>query len=195
MSVKVSVAYHSGYGHTKKVAEAVFEGAKGFAGSQASIIAVDTITDADWETLDASDAIIFGCPTYMGSVSAKFKDFIDKTSGRWMKQAWKNKVAAGFTNSGSYSGDKLSTLIQLNVLAMQQSMIWVSAGMLPPSLSGVEGPDSKQHNRIGSYMGLMTQSNTQSGPDIAPPVGDLETAQLFGRRVAEVAAQFVKGRG
>ena len=195
MSVKVSVAYHSGYGHTKKVAEAVFEGVKGFGGAQASIIAVDTMTDADWETLDASDAIIFGCPTYMGSASAKFKDFIDKTSGRWMKQTWKNKVAAGFTNSGSYSGDKLSTLIQLNVLAMQQSMIWVSAGMLPPSLSGVEGPDSKHHNRIGSYMGLMTQSNTQSGPDIAPPIGDLETAKIFGKRVAEIAAQFVKGRG
>jgi NAD(P)H dehydrogenase (quinone) len=194
MSVKVSVAYHSGYGHTKKVAEAVFEGIKDFGGAHANIIAVDAISDADWETLDASDAIIFGCPTYMGSASAKFKDFIDKTSVKWMKQTWKNKIAAGFTNSASYSGDKLSTIIQLNVLAMQQGMIWVGQAIMPPSLSGVEGPDSKHHNRLGSSMGLMTQANAQSGPDIAPPIGDLETAKLFGKRVAEIAAQFVKGR-
>lgn len=193
MTVKVTIAYHSGYGHTKKVAEAVYEGAKSFGGSKVEIIAVDSMKDSDWNILDASDAIIFGCPTYMGSASAKFKEFIDKTSAQWMKQSWKNKIAAGFTNSASYSGDKLSTLTQLNVLAMQHGMIWVGLGMMPPSLDGIEGPDSKQLNRVGSYMGLMTQANARSAPDITPPVGDLESAKIFGKRVAEITTQFVKG--
>jgi len=40
-----------------------------------------------------------------------------------LEQRWKDKVAAGFTNSASQSGDKLSTLFQLNVFAMQMGMI------------------------------------------------------------------------
>jgi len=62
----VVVIYHSGYGHTKKQAEAVAEGAK------ADLIAINEagdITEADWTKLDAAKAIILGSPTYMGSVS------------------------------------------------------------------------------------------------------------------------------
>jgi len=43
----------------------------------------------------------------------------------WLEQRWKDKIAAGFTNSASQSGDKLSTLLQLTVFAMQMGMIWV----------------------------------------------------------------------
>ena len=58
---KTVVIYHSGYGHTQRVAQFVAQGAN------ATLIAIDAdgnITDADWETLDAADAIIFGSPTY-----------------------------------------------------------------------------------------------------------------------------------
>ncbi len=57
---KTVVIYHSGYGHTQRVAQFVAEGAK------AQVIPIDAdgnITDADWTTLDAADAIIFGSPT------------------------------------------------------------------------------------------------------------------------------------
>eukprot|EP01031_Cornospumella_fuschlensis_P008184 gene8184-10097_t len=60
---KIVVLYHSGYGHTKKVAEAV----AGAAGAQ--LIAIDAegnITEADWATLAAADGVVFGTPTYMG---------------------------------------------------------------------------------------------------------------------------------
>jgi hypothetical protein len=51
----------------------------------------------------------------MASVSAPFKAFMDATSNEVMAKgfAWKDKIAAGFTNSGSRSGDKLASLIQL----------------------------------------------------------------------------------
>ena len=58
--------------------------------------------------LASADGIAFGCPTYMGSVSAKMKAFMEHSSGAWYGAAWKNKVAAGFTNSASWSGDKLN---------------------------------------------------------------------------------------
>ena len=190
MTKNISIVYHSGYGHTAKVAEAVAEGIK-MGGSAAHLHRIDAegnLTDSTWEALDKSDAIIFGSPTYMGSASWQFKKFADASSKRWMQQTWKNKVAAGFTNSGTLSGDKLATLQQMIILAMQQNMIWVGADQMAPYPKGTDVAGSDQINRIGSYSGLMTQSNNES-PEIVPPKGDLETAKLFGKRVAEITAK------
>jgi len=78
------------------------------------------------EALDSSDGIVFGCATYMGSASAIFKSFLEAAFlPHWLEQRWKDKVAAGFANSASQNGDKLSTLFQLIVFAMQMGMIWV----------------------------------------------------------------------
>lgn len=182
---KVSVIFHSGYGHTKKVAEHVALGVEKVLG-ECQLINVDELDDAKWALLDSSDAIIFGCPTYMGGVSAKFKAFIDSASGRWMRQTWKDKLAAGFTNSGSMSGDKLATLFALFVNASQHGMIWVGQVGASPSLKGLEAAQITDVNRIGSWVGLMTQSN-QDSPEITPASGDLETAELFGERIAAIA--------
>ena len=57
--------------------------------------------------LELADAIIFGAPTYMGGASGPFKTFIDSTSKSYATGAWKDKIAAGFTNSASRSGDKV----------------------------------------------------------------------------------------
>ncbi len=86
---KVVVVYHSGYGHTQKQAEAVA------AGANAQLIAIDAegnIGEADWVSLAAADAIVFGSPTYMGSVSWQFKKFSDASSKPWLGQQWKDKV-------------------------------------------------------------------------------------------------------
>src|SRR6478609_4073038 len=98
----VSVAYHSGAGHTTVLAEAVGAGATG-AGAEAHLIQVDVITEEQWSLLDRSDAIVFGSPTYMGTASGAFHAFAEATSPRFPTQAWKDKLAAGFTNSGSKS--------------------------------------------------------------------------------------------
>ena len=193
MSIRVVVIYHSGYGHTAKVAQAVGEGARQRADAQVDILSVDGLDEQGWAVLDAADAIIFGAPTYMGGVSGQFKIFIDSASKRWFNQDWKNKIAAGFTNSGAYNGDSLNTLHQLSANAMQHSMIWVGTGLMGATAKGIEGPDSNAINRVGSFLGLATQSNNES-PDITPPRGDLETAILFGKRVADITAQFVAGQ-
>lgn len=190
MTLSIAIAYHSGYGHTAKVAEAIADGAKTIAGAAVHLIKVDTITEADWATLDAANAIVFGAPTYMGGPSAQFKTFADATSKRWFTMAWKDKIAAGFTNSGSLSGDKLASLQQLSILALQHGMIWVGQTESAPLLEGTQVAGIDAINRIGSTLGLMTQSNQKAGPDIAPGTGDLETARCFGKRIAEVTARF-----
>ena len=83
------------------------------------------------------------------------------------------------------NGDKLSTLHYLFTLAMQHSGIWVGTGMMPANTKAAQRNDI---NYVGSFCGAMAQSPSDSSPDEMLP-GDLETARLFGKRVAEVAAR------
>jgi NAD(P)H dehydrogenase (quinone) len=43
----------------------------------------------------------------MGGPSWQFKRFADGSSKPWFAQVWEDKIAAGFTNSASMSGDSL----------------------------------------------------------------------------------------
>ena len=189
---RIAIVYHSGYGHTAKQAQAVLAGAAAIAGSDARLYAVADLGDVEWAELEVADAIIFGSPTYMGSASAPFKGFMDASSKVWFTQKWKNKIAGGFTNSASMNGDKLNTLVQFAVFAAQHGMIWVGAG-LPPSNSS--SAQRNEPNFLGSYLGAMAQSPADAAPEVAPPAGDLETARLYGQRIAEMAQQFARGRG
>lgn len=166
------------------MAQSVADGARSVAGADVSLLEVDRIDDAGWTSLRQADAIVFGSPTYMGSVSGPFKVFADATAKIWLTQGWKDKVAGGFTCSLSMSGDKLSTLQYLVVLAMQHSMIWVGTGMLPASEPG--DPDAM--NRLGSGIGPMGQAGNVPA-DVEPPDGDLETCHAYGQRIAQMAAR------
>ena len=191
---KIAIVYHSGYGHTKKQAEHVMKGAKD-AGADVSFLDAAELGNPEegpWDALDAADAIIFGSPTYMGSVSGPFEQFADASSKKWFNQAWKDKLAAGFTNSSSFAGDKQGTLQRLHVLAMQHGMIWVSLGLMPGKPSH-PGDDEDNLNRLGFYIGAAAQSDNDKGPDEVPRASDLATARHLGRRVAEVAGRYRRG--
>jgi multimeric flavodoxin WrbA len=190
----VAVVYHSGYGHTAVVAEHVAKGAASVPGVSVELYRADDLPAPEtgpWAELAAADAIIFGAPTYMGSASAIMKQFMDASSKVWFSRGWKDKIAAGFTNSASWSGDKLSTLEQFAVFAAQHGMIWTGGGLLPGNNSSTGSPEDV--NRVGSFLGLMTQSNADQGPDLAPPLSDRRTAELFGQRVAEVVVRWKSG--
>ncbi|MEU1042311.1 flavodoxin family protein [Streptomyces sp. NPDC005551] len=186
----VSIAYHSGYGHTAVLAEAVRAGAAD-AGAVVHLIKVDEITEEQWALLDASDAIVFGSPTYMGTASGAFHAFAEESSKRWFGQDWKDKLAAGFTNSASKSGDKLHTLQFFQTLAAQHGMHWVSLGLLPGwnSTTGSEN----DLNRLGFFAGAAAQSNNDQGPE-GVHKADVATAEHLGRRVARTARIFALGR-
>lgn len=179
----IAVVYHSGYGHTKRMAESVA------AGAGATLVAIDAegnLSDSDWEVLNKADAIIFGSPTYMGSVTWQFKKFAEASSKAWFTQAWKDKIFAGFTNSATMNGDKHSTLHYFITLAMQHSGIWVGTGLMPSNSKAAQRNDV---NYVGSFAGAMAQSPSDSSPEEMLS-GDLETAKLFGQRVAATAARF-----
>lgn len=188
----VAIVYFSAQGHTHQLAEAVAAGAGGVPGTTVKVhrIVGTEITDGRWKNpavmadLARADAIVFGTPTYMGGYSAQMKAFIDAASAAWLNLEWKDKIAAGFTHSQGLSGDKLNTLQGLAVNAMQHGMIWVGTALLPGS------PEPGAVNRLSSFTGAMAQ--TVYGQEKVN-AGDLETATLLGRRVAEVTARWVRG--
>jgi NAD(P)H dehydrogenase (quinone) len=193
----VFIVYHSGFGHTKLQAEAVHRGAASVVGTRAEIRTTEEAS-SNLDELDQADAIIFGSPTYMGSMSADMKRFIEVATKKWSTMAWKDKIAGAFTNSSSFSGDKLNTLLGLVINAMQHGMIYVGTAMLPSAnrpeeLKQIAGPSAEAWNRVGSWTGAMSAS-FQVAPPEAPGPGDIQTAELYGKRIAEITERWIKAK-
>jgi NAD(P)H dehydrogenase (quinone) len=187
---KIAIVFHSGYGHTKRVAEHVGKGAAS-TGVSVDLVAIDAegnIPEAGWATIKAADGVIFGSPTYMGMVSWQFKKFADASSKPWYTMDWKGKIAAGFTNSATLNGDKGSTIAYLALLAAQHKMLWTGSGMHP---SNAKAHTRDDLNNLGGYQGLLVVSPSDAGVD-EMIAGDLKTAEAFGVNVAEVVKS-VKG--
>lgn len=182
MNKSISIVFHSGYGHTLKVAEAIAQGSGG------DVLAIDEqgeLAPAAWDQLENARAIVFGSPTYMANVSWQFKKFIDASSAVWARQGWKDKLAAGFTNSAGMNGDKLSCLYTLFSMSQQHGMLWVSTGMTPSNTKASARDDI---NYLASFSGLMTATPADASVD-EMVAGDLKTARLFGERIAHVVRQ------
>ena len=177
------VVYHSGYGHTKRLAEVVTEGAS------ASLFAIDAdgnLPEGAWTALDSADAIIFGSPTYMGGPSWQFKRFADTSSKAWFQLKWKDKLFGGFTNSSSLNGDKLNTLQYFVLLAAQHGGLWVSLAVMPANVKASRRDDP---NRMGACLAPLAQCDADAAPTEMSQ-GDLVTARLYGVRIAEMARRF-----
>lgn len=173
---KVAIVYFSGTGTTRGVAQAVQEGVES-AGAHCvvhEIVGAD-ITEGRWSndaifaSLDDSDAIIFGTPTYMGSVAGQMKTFMDAVASRWYTKAWDNKLGAAFTASALAGGDKQNSLFTLVTFAMQMCMRWVGTGANP-----AEGL-----NMNGFYLGVGVSAS--KAEDIDP--AERKTAVHLGARV------------
>lgn len=193
MSTSVAIAYHSGYDHTARQAQAVASGAASMPGVTAALHNVAVLDEPLWQALTDAEAIIFGAPTYMGSQSAVFQAFAEASGPIWAQQSWRDKIAAGFTASAGVNGDKLNTLSSLAVFAAQHGMHWVSLG-LPPGWLYTTGGGAEDLNRLGGFLGAMAQAPSDAGPDDAPATADLRTAKHLGHRVAQVAVELSHGR-
>ncbi|MBA4150812.1 MAG: flavodoxin family protein [Verrucomicrobia bacterium] len=185
---QIAIVYFSGSGHTQLMAEAAHRGASSITDVTAELLPVDGRdivggrfqNEALLQKLKQADAIIFGTPTYMGGVAAQFKAFVDATGGIWFAQEWKNKIAAGFTHSGSLSGDKLSTLQYLSLFAAQHGMVWIGNAH-HNSIDGM--------NRLGSYLGVMGATAQPTGTVPEVNAGDIATMEALGRRVGNLSQE------
>ena len=186
---RIGILFHSGYGHTRVQAEAVLAGINKLSGVEAQMVEVSEqgeLTEAQWQWLAEATGIIFGSPTYMGTVSWQFKKVADASSQVWANQGWKDKLAAGFTNSATVNGDKAITIQYLQAFAAQHSMLWVSTGMMP---ANQKESDRNDLNYLGGFSGLLAQSPSNASPAEGPLPGDLATAEVFGERFATLVRQ------
>ena len=189
----IAIIYHSGGNHTALLAQAVHCGA-----ARVQRVAVEThrITAAQMDAngrwrdnaiskaILQADGVIFGCPTLMGMVSAPFKAFMEGAFGPWAAQGWKDKFAGGFTNSASLNGDKTNTQIQLLVFAAQMGMMWVPMGDHPGA--NWSGGSADDNNRLGAFLGPMSQAMTDLPLEESIPASDLRTGERYGERFASI---------
>jgi len=107
-----------------------------------------------------------------------------------MEGTWRDKVGAGFTNSGSKAGDKLQTLSALAVFAAQHHMHWVNLG-LPPGWN-TSGASEFELNRLGFWLGAAAATDVDADAS-AVHEADVRTCEHLGERVAGVTAQLLAG--
>jgi NAD(P)H dehydrogenase (quinone) len=182
----IAIVHHSGYGHTRRMAEFVQTGVTKTA-AECHFLTIDEHGDLPaegWEILLKSDGILFGAPTYMGGPSWQFKKFADASSKPWFGQAWKDKFAGGFTNSATMNGDKFNTITYFVTLAMQHSMAWIGTGMMP---ANNKAATRDSINYVGGFSGALAQSPSDASP-AEMFAGDLATAEAFGERFASFVA-------
>ena len=184
---KIAIVYFSGYGHTARQAEAVRAGAQSVANALANVYRINDTGDLPGgvlEELGLADAFIYGSPTYMGGPAWQFKKFADSSAKAFFARKWKDKLAAGFTNSASVNGDKYSTIQYFWTLSQQHGQLWIGTGLLPANMKANVPADL---NWTAGFAGALAISPSDASPEEAPQSGDLETAKLLGKRVAEFA--------
>jgi NAD(P)H dehydrogenase (quinone) len=201
MSVKVAIIYYSATGTTYQLARAVEEGAKG-AGAEVRFRKVKELAPEEavksnegWsahaketqdvptasnEDLEWADAVIFGTPTRYGLPSAQLKQFVDGTGKLWASGALANKVMSSFTSAATAHGGQEATILSLNTVFYHWGAIIVAPGYTDPV----------QFQSGNPYGVSFTSNNGALDPDETA----LGAARFQGRRVAEVAAQFLAGR-
>ena len=185
--VTASIVFHSNSGHTRQAAQ-LLESAISSKEVHVNLVPVENV-HAHWEVLHGSDTLIFGCPTLLGNVSARFKDFMEETGAFWYRQLWRNKWAAAFTVSSTVCGDKSNVLQSMALFAAQHGMHWINLGIVPRFINDQQ---TDGQNRLASYQGLMIQSdNSQKQVDPFHP-GDILTLEMFGHRIAEVTLASAK---
>ena len=174
---KTIVVYHSGYGHTKRVAESVAEGAA------AELLAIDAegnLPEGGWEQLAAADAIIFGTPTRFGNVAAELKAFIDSLGGLWAKGKLVNKAGAVIVSTQTTHGGNETTALTLYAPMAHLGLVIVPAGYVDPVLFAAGTPYG---------------ASTVSGNGQPPTDNDVAAAKVHGGRVAKIAAAIKSTRG
>jgi len=156
-------------GHTRLMAEAVAEGARGEVGAEVRLRSVD---EAGAEDLLWADAVVVGGPVRSGNASPEVTTFLNTMPfGGEMK----DKVGAAFTTGGGISaGEELAQVAVLHAMLVYGMIV-------------VGGPDWTGAFGASAITGEEPFTDTPDGIRVAPAF--LEKARALGRRVAEVAAR------
>lgn len=200
---KILVVYYSRYGHVRKLAAAVEEGAASRNGTEVVLRRVAEFEGDEQEILksehaakvweqhkhvpvctvdDLRDAhgVVFGSPTRFGNMAAQMKRLIDSAAGLWLKGEMEGKPAGIFTSTASTHGGQETTPLTMMVPLLHLGMLIVG---VPYSIQGMIHTEARGGSPYGA--------STIAGPrgELEPQEGDIVIARALGSRVAEVAAK------
>jgi NAD(P)H dehydrogenase (quinone) len=203
--MNVLIVYYSMYGHIRRMAEAVKEGANGVSRAAVRICRVqETLSEevlikmgaleaqkaqanvpvCKVEDLVWADTIIFGTPTRFGNMCGQMRQFLDSTGGLWAKGALVGKVGSVFTSSATQHGGQEATILSFHITLLHQGMIIVG---LPYSFAG--------QMRIDEMTGSSPYgASTIAGGDgkRMPSENELDAARFQGKHVAEIAVKLFR---
>jgi NAD(P)H dehydrogenase (quinone) len=203
--MNVLIVYYSMYGHIRRMAEAIKDGAGGVSGADVKICrvpetlpeevlikmgAVETqkaqahVPVCTMENLVSAQAIIFGTPTRFGNMCGQMRQFLDATGGLWAKGSLIGKVGSVFTSSATQHGGQESTILSFHVTLLHHGMVIVG---LPYAFAGQMRIDEMTG---GSPYG----ASTIAGGDgkRMPSENELDAARFQGKHVAEIAAKLFR---
>lgn len=202
MTVKLALIYYSATGTTYRLARGIEEGAKE-AGAEVRLrkvrelapeeaiasnegwaahrLETQDIAEATLDDLEWADAIIFGTPTRYGLPSAQLKQFVDSTGGLWATGKLLNKIGSSFTSVATLHGGHETTITAINNIFYSWGSIIVA-----PSYA-----DPIQFQAGNPYGASFVSNNGALKPDEVA----LAAARFQGKRITEVTAQFLAGRG
>ena len=203
--MKVNVIFYSTYGHIYRMAEAVAEGARQVPGAEVRLFQVpETLSSeilakmgateakktfahvpvATLDQLEEADAIIFGCPTRFGSMTAQMKSFLDATGGLWMKGALIGKIGSVFSSTATQHGGQEMTLFSFFTTLLHHGMIIVGVPFSEQRLTSISELSG------GSPYGATTITGGDGSR--MPSDNELAIARFQGKHIAELAVRMKK---
>ena len=179
--MKILIAYHSDYGSTEKMAQAIAAGAQ--AAMPESMITLQQASDTTLEDLQQADVLVFGTPVHMGSMAWQMKKLVDSTSKLWMENLLEGKVGAVFATGGGLGGEGGGiehTLISLHSHFLQHGMLTIG---FPKSLPG--------YADAGLQWGLAARTGSHEGMPQGVSDAALAAARSYGSHIAHMAKQIL----
>jgi len=152
--MKIGIVYHSESGNTEKIARAMEAAGNAIPGIEAKAI---NVLSPDEDFLKDSKAILFGCPTYCGSLSWQLKKYLDTNS-----IGLKGKLGSAFATE-NYIGGGADTaeLSILGCLLVHGMVVYTGGAMESPATHfgavAIGAGTDDQVERAKAFMGKIAR--------------------------------------
>jgi len=176
--MRIVIIFASQTGRTRRLAEAVADGARD-AGAE---VVLEAAADADPRALEDADAVILGSGVHMGGIESEMRAFLERTATLWLAGRLAGRLGAAFVTGGSggRGGAELALISLLSALAEHGLLLVSMHNRLP------------EYGRGGSQWGPVAETNP-SGGEPGPSEAHLAAARGHGLYVAECAARWARG--
>ena len=154
--LRISIVYHSETGNTEKMAELIKEGALQVAGVEVSLMTVDRL---DRKALDESQVILFGTPTYYGTMSWQMKKCMDTLPVRVEGKLGAPFASAAWPGGGGYELAEMALIQGMLIRGMMVYSGGVVVGRPPTHFGAVShkapaGFDADRCRKLGENLAL-----------------------------------------